>query len=60
MSESRGKGAAYFELGAGLMKFFLIFLDFMEMKHAHLVWRVAMGALMLALVAAIALTSGEA
>ena len=60
MSDSREHGFAYFALGAGLVKFFLIFLDFMEMKHAHRAWRVAMGAFVLALVAAIAVTRGAA
>lgn len=41
-------------LGAGLAKFSLIFLDFMEMKHAHRVWRLAMGVFLLVLFAAIA------
>lgn len=55
VSESRGEGVAYLALGAGVVKFFVIFLDFMEMKHAHPLWRVAMGTFVLTLFAAIGL-----
>ena len=33
---------AYIVLAVGFTKFFLIFFDFMEMKHAHLAWKAAM------------------
>jgi hypothetical protein len=33
--EAHGRGVAHVVLGGGLTKFFVIFFDFMEMKHAH-------------------------
>jgi hypothetical protein len=38
----KGRSVAYLVLAIGLAKFFLIFFDFMEMKHAHRVWQVSM------------------
>ena len=52
--EPRGSRGACVVLGAGLVKFFLIFYDFMEMRHANRVWLVAMSLFVLALSAAIA------
>jgi len=40
-------------LAIGLVKFFLIFFDFMEMRHAHRVWQVAMTLFMLVIFGAI-------
>ena len=40
--EGQGGNVAYIVLAVGLIKFFLIFFDLMEMKHAHRVWRVSM------------------
>jgi hypothetical protein len=40
--EGRGHNVAYIVLAVGLTKFFLIFFDFMEMKHAHRVWQISM------------------
>jgi hypothetical protein len=40
--EGRGSNVAYIVLAVGLTKFFLIFFDFMEMKHAHRVWQISM------------------
>lgn len=53
--EAQRPGLAYLVLAAGLAKFFLIFLDFMEMKHAHRAWSVAMLLFILALFGAISL-----
>lgn len=50
-----GQNVAYLVLGVGLAKFFLIFFDFMEMKHAHRVWTVTMTLFMLLMVGAISL-----
>jgi len=47
------RGVAYVVLGMGLAKFFLIFFDFMEMKHAHRSWQVVMISFMMILFAAI-------
>jgi hypothetical protein len=41
-SGAPGRYVAYLVLAIGLAKFFLIFFDFMEMKHAHPVWKAAM------------------
>ena len=41
-SGAPGRYVAYVVLAIGLAKFFLIFFDFMEMKHAHLAWKAAM------------------
>jgi len=54
-SSMQSRSVAYIVLAVGLAKFFLIFFEFMEMKHAHLVWKVSMSAFMWVLVAAIAL-----
>ena len=40
--EGQGSNVAYIVLAVGLTKFFLIFFDFMEMKHAHRVWQISM------------------
>jgi hypothetical protein len=40
--EGQGSNVAYIVLAVGLTKFFLIFFDFMEMKHAHRVWQTSM------------------
>ena len=53
--EASVTGAAFVVLGAGLLKFLLIFLEFMEMKYAHRMWRAAMGSFLVALLGAIAL-----
>jgi hypothetical protein len=53
-SSGPGRSVAYVVLGVGLAKFFLIFFDFMEMKHAHRVWQAAMMLFMLAIFGAIA------
>ncbi len=51
--EAHGRGVAYVVLGVGLTKFFVIFFDFMEMKHAHAAWKAGMPLFMLILFAAI-------
>ena len=48
-SSEQGRSVAYVVLAIGLAKFFLIFFDFMEMKHAHHVWKAAMTLFMVAL-----------
>lgn len=53
--EPSGAGSLYVVLVAGFLKFFLIFCDFMEMKHAHRIWMVTMGVFVLALFGAITL-----
>jgi len=55
-SSKQSGGVAYFVLGVGLLKFFLIFFDFMEMKHAHRAWQVAMTSFMLLVCTAISLS----
>lgn len=52
-SSEQGRSVAYVVLAIGLGKFFLIFFDFMEMKHAHRLWQVAMTLFTLALFGAI-------
>lgn len=54
--EAQGPGVAYVVLAAGLAKFFLIFMDFMEMKLAHPAWQVAMTLFVLLLFGAISLS----
>jgi hypothetical protein len=49
----QGRSVALVALAIGFAKFFLIFLDFMEMKHAHRVWQLAMTLLVLVLFGAI-------
>jgi hypothetical protein len=51
--EARGPSVAYVVLAAGVGKFFLIFFDFMEMKHSHRAWQVAMTLFLLVLFGAI-------
>jgi len=55
-SAARGQRVAYIVLAIGLVKFFLIFFDFMEMKHAHRVWQISMVVFMLVLFAALSLS----
>jgi hypothetical protein len=50
--DTQGSNVAYIVLAVGFTKFFLIFFDFMEMKHAHRVWQVSTSLFMLALFAA--------
>jgi len=50
---------AYLVLIVGLVKFFLIFFDFMEMRHAHQLWKVGMTVFMLLLVGAVAFSICE-
>jgi hypothetical protein len=50
--DTQRSNVAYIVLAVGFTKFFLIFFDFMEMKHAHRVWQVSMTLFMLALFAA--------
>jgi hypothetical protein len=52
-SGAQGRSVALVALAVGIAKFLLIFFDFMEMKHAHRVWQVAMTLLMLVLFGAI-------
>ncbi len=52
-SSAPGPTVAYVVLAIGVTKFFLIFMDFMEMKHAHAAWMVAMTLFMLVLFGAI-------
>jgi heme/copper-type cytochrome/quinol oxidase subunit 3 len=52
-SSAPGPTVAYVVLAIGVTKFFLIFMDFMEMKHAHAAWKVAMTLFMLVLFGAI-------
>ena len=40
--DTQSSNVAYIVLAVGLTKFFLIFFNFMEMKHAHRVWQVSM------------------
>ena len=54
--EAQGRSVAFVVLAVGLAKFFLIFFDFMEMKHAHWVWRIAMTLFMLVLFGTISLS----
>lgn len=58
--ERGGPGAAYVVLGAGLVKFFLIFYDFMEMKYAHRIWLLAMGVFLVTLFGAITIPLSRA
>jgi hypothetical protein len=51
--DTRGSNVAYIVLAVGLTKLFLIFFDFMEMKHAHRVWKISMVLFMLVLFGAI-------
>jgi heme/copper-type cytochrome/quinol oxidase subunit 4 len=53
--EAQGRSVAFVVLAVGLAKFFLIFFDFMEMKHANRVWTVAMTLFTLVLFGAISL-----
>ena len=53
--EAQGRSVAFVVLAVGLVKFFLIFFDFMEMKHANRVWTVAMTLFTLVLFGAISL-----
>jgi hypothetical protein len=55
-SATPGRSVAYVVLAIGLAKFFLIFFDFMEMKHAHRIWQLSMSLFMLLLFAAISLS----
>jgi hypothetical protein len=55
-SGASGSYVAYLVLAIGLVKFFLIFFDFMEMKHAHWVWQIAMTLFMLVLFGTISLS----
>jgi inner membrane protein involved in colicin E2 resistance len=52
-SATPGRSVAYVVLAIGLTKFFLIFFDFMEMKHAHPIWQISMTLFMLLLFATI-------
>ncbi|MFW2390158.1 MAG: cytochrome C oxidase subunit IV family protein [Polyangiales bacterium] len=52
-SGTNGPGVAYLVLTIGLVKFFLIFFDFMEMRHAHPLWKLGMTVFMLLLVTAV-------
>ena len=54
--DTQGSNVAYIVLAVGFTKFFLIFFDFMEMKHAHRVWQVAMTLFVLVLFAAMSLS----
>jgi hypothetical protein len=51
--EAQVRSAGYVVLAVGLAKFMLIFMDFMEMKHAHRAWQVAMTLFVLLLFGAI-------
>jgi hypothetical protein len=51
--EAQAHSAGYVVLAVGLGKFFLIFMDFMEMKRAHRAWQVAMTLFVLLLFGAI-------
>jgi hypothetical protein len=53
---TNGPDVAYLVLIVGLTKFFLIFFDFMEMRHAHRLWKLGMTAFMLLVVGAVALS----
>lgn len=55
-SGANGPGVAYLVLIIGLVKFFLIFFDFMEMRHAHQLWKLGMTVFMLLVVGAVALS----
>ena len=48
-SSAGGRSVAYVVLAIGLTKFFLIFFDFMEMRHAHRGWHASMCLFMLVL-----------
>ena len=52
-SGAPGRYVAYVVLAIGLAKFFLIFFDFMEMRHAHRGWQASMCLFMLVLFGAI-------
>ncbi len=54
--EAQAHSVAYVVLAVGLGKFFLIFMDFMEMKRAHRAWQVAMTLFVLLLFGAISLS----
>ena len=54
--EAQGRGVAFVVLAVGLAKFFLIFFDFMEMKHAHRGWKFAMTLFMLVVFGAISVS----
>ncbi|MGB5350195.1 MAG: cytochrome C oxidase subunit IV family protein [Polyangiales bacterium] len=51
-----GRSVAYVALIVGLLKFFLIFFDFMEMKHANRLWKIGMTVFMSLIVGAISLS----
>lgn len=51
--ESQGRSVAHIVLAVGLAKFFLIFFDFMEMKHAHRGWQAAMTLFVLLIIGAV-------
>jgi len=55
-ASAQGPRVAYLVLAIGLVKFFLIFFDFMEMKHAHRVWQASMTLFTLVLFAAISIS----
>jgi heme/copper-type cytochrome/quinol oxidase subunit 4 len=55
-ASAQGPRVAYLVLAIGLAKFFLIFFDFMEMKHAHRVWQASMTLFTLVLFAAISIS----
>ena len=55
-ASAQGPRVAYLVLAIGLAKFFLIFFDFMEMNHAHRVWKVAMTLFMIVLFGAISVS----
>jgi hypothetical protein len=55
-SGAPGRFVAHVVLAIGLAKFFLIFFDFMEMNHAHRVWKVAMTLFMIVLFGAISVS----
>jgi heme/copper-type cytochrome/quinol oxidase subunit 4 len=52
-ASTQARRVAYLVLAIGVVKFFLIFFDFMEMRHAHRVWQVAMTLFMLVIFGAI-------
>ena len=50
-SEASSRTISALVLGIGLVKFFLIFYEFMDMRHAHRAWLAAMALFMLVLAA---------
>lgn len=54
--EAQGRSVAFVVLAVGFGKFLLIFFDFMEMKHAHRAWPVAMTAFVSVLFGAISVS----